>query len=227
MSDSTRFIDKQWIAVDKYIGDLLLPSDRSHDAAIETSAAAGLPSIAVSPALGKLLHVLAKATGARRILEIGTLGGYSTIWLARALPPDGRVVTLEVDPKHAEVARANFSRAGVADRIDLKLGAALDTLATLGAAGPFDFVFIDADKGGYAEYLHWAVALSRVGALIVADNVIREGKVTDPASKDQNVQGIRRFNDALAAERRVVATEIQTVGVKGYDGIAVMVVQAS
>jgi predicted O-methyltransferase YrrM len=227
MSDRTRFIDKQWIAVDKYIGDLLLPSDPSHDAAIETSAAAGLPSIAVSPALGKLLHVLAKAIGARRILEIGTLGGYSTIWLARALPADGQLVTLEIDPKHAEVARRNFERAGVADRIDLKLGPALDVLPTLPSQAPFDFVFIDADKGGYADYLPWAIALSRVGALIVADNVIREGRVTDPASKDQNVQGIRRFNDALAAERRVVATEIQTVGVKGYDGIAVMVVQAS
>ena len=225
MSDNTRFIDKQWIAVDKYIGDLLLPVDPTRDEAIETSAAAGLPAIAVSPALGKLLHVLARAIGAKRILEIGTLGGYSTIWLARALPADGRVVTLEIDPKHAEVARKNFARAGVADRISLKLGAALDTLPTLGADGPFDFVFIDADKGGYTEYLHWAITLSRVGALIVADNVVREGKVTDPTSKDQNVQGIRRFNDALATERRVVATEIQTVGVKGYDGIAVMVVE--
>jgi len=219
--------DHQWTDVDRYITDLFLPPDPSLDAALEASAAAGLPPIAVSPALGKLLHVLATAVGAKRILEIGTLGGYSTIWLARALPADGRVVTLEIDPKHAEVARRNFARAGVADRIDLKLGAALDTLPALRADGPFDFVFIDADKGGYAAYLPWAITLSRPGALIIADNVVRAGKITDAASTDQNVQGIRRFNDVLAAERRVVATEIQTVGVKGYDGIAVMVVQGN
>jgi predicted O-methyltransferase YrrM len=216
--------DNQWTAVDRYITDLLLPADPSLDAALEASAAAGLPAIAVSPALGKLLHVLAKAVGARRILEIGTLGGYSTIWLARALPPDGRVVTLEIDPRHAAVARGNFARAGVAERVDLKLGAALDVLPTLGPHGPFDFVFIDADKGGYTAYLPWAIQLSRAGALIVADNVVRDGKVIDPASTDENVRGIRRFNEALAAERRVVATEVQMVGVKGYDGIAVMVV---
>ena len=219
--------DHQWTDVDRYITDLFLPPDPSLDAALEASAAAGLPPIAVSPALGKLLHVLATAVGAKRILEIGTLGGYSTIWLARALPADGRVVTLEIDPKHAEVARRNFARAGVADRIDLKLGAALDTLPALRADGPFDFVFIDADKGGYAAYLPWAITLSRPGALIIADNVVRAGKITDAASTDQNVQGIRRFNDVLAAERRVVATEIQTVGVKGYDGIAVMVVHGN
>jgi predicted O-methyltransferase YrrM len=219
--------DNEWTTVDRYITDLLLPADPSLDAAIEASTAAGLPAIAVSPALGKLLHVLAKAVGARRILEIGTLGGYSTIWLARALPAGGRVITLEIDPKHAEVARRNFERAGVADRIDLKLGAALDVLPTLRSQGPFDFVFIDADKGGYAAYLPWAITLSRAGALIIADNVVRAGKITDSASTDENVQGIRRFNEALAAERRVVATEIQIVGVKGYDGIAVMVVQAN
>jgi predicted O-methyltransferase YrrM len=219
--------DSQWTAVDRYITDLLLPADPSLDAALEASTAAGLPAIAVSPALGKLLHVLAKAAGAKRILEIGTLGGYSTIWLARALPADGQLVTLEIDPKHAEVARRNFNRAGVADWIDLKLGPALDVLPTLRSQAPFDFVFIDADKGGYAAYLPWAISLSRVGALIIADNVIRAGKITDSLSTDENVQGIRRFNEALAAERRVVATEIQTVGVKGYDGIAVMVVQAS
>jgi len=219
--------DNEWTAVDRYITDLLVPADPSLDAALESSTAAGLPAIAVSPALGKLLHVLAKAVGAKRILEIGTLGGYSTIWLARALPADGRVVTLEIDPKHAEVACRNFERAGVADRVDLKLGPALDVLPTLRSQAPFDFVFIDADKGGYAAYLPWAITLSRAGALIIADNVVRAGKITDAASTDENIWGIRRFNEALAAERRVVATEIQTVGVKGYDGIAVMVVQAT
>jgi predicted O-methyltransferase YrrM len=219
--------DNDWTAVDRYITDLLLPADPALDAALDASTAAGLPAIAVSPALGKLLHVLAKAVGAKRILEIGTLGGYSTIWLARALPADGQLVTLEIDPKHAEVARRNFERAGVADRIDLKLGPALDVLPTLRSQAPFDFVFIDADKGGYTAYLPWAITLSRIGALIIADNVVRAGKITDSASTDENVQGIRRFNEALAAERRVVATEIQTVGVKGYDGIAVMVVQTS
>jgi predicted O-methyltransferase YrrM len=191
--------DNDWTAVDRYITDLLLPADPALDAALDASTAAGLPAIAVSPALGKLLHVLAKAVGAKRILEIGTLGGYSTIWLARALPADGQLVTLEIDPKHAEVARRNFERAGVADRIDLKLGPALDVLPTLRSQAPFDFVFIDADKGGYTAYLPWAITLSRIGALIIADNVVRAGKITDSASTDENVQGIRRFNEALAA----------------------------
>ena len=214
----------QWTRVDQYIDDLFVGPDPSLEAALEASRAAGLPPIAVSPAQGKLLYVLAKAMGARRILEVGTLGGYSTIWMARALPPDGRLITLEIDEKHAKVARENFARAGVSHVIDLRMGPALTILPTLSGAGPFDLIFIDADKGGYTEYLSWAIKLSRMGTLIIADNVVRDGKITDAASTDANVQGIRRFNEALAKERRVAATEIQTVGVKGYDGFAVIVV---
>jgi predicted O-methyltransferase YrrM len=216
--------DNQWTLVDRYIEDLFVGADPALEGALEASAAAGLPTIAVSPAQGKLLYVLAKAIGARRILEIGTLGGYSTIWMARALPQGGRLITLEIDPKHAAVARANFARATVSDKVDLRLGPALDLLPTLGGDGPFDLIFIDADKGGYTEYLSGAITLSRPGSLIIADNVVRDGKIVDAASTDVNVQGIRRFNDALAKETRVAATAIQTVGAKGYDGLAVMVV---
>jgi predicted O-methyltransferase YrrM len=215
---------EQWTQVDQYIENLFVASDPALDAALAASTAAGLPAIAVSPAQGKLLQVLATAIGARRMLEIGTLGGYSTIWLARALPPDGRLITLELEQKHADVARANVSRAGLSKVVDVRVGRALDQLPSLRSEGPFDLIFIDADKGGYTEYLSWAVTLARPGALIIADNVVRDGKITDAASADANVQGIRRFNDALAKERRVTATEIQTVGVKGYDGLAVIVV---
>lgn len=214
----------QWTRVDRYIDDLFIGPDPALEAALEASQAAGLPPIAVSPAQGKLLYVLAKAVGARRILELGTLGGYSTIWMARALPPDGRVITLEIDEQHAKVARENFARAGVSPVIDLRLGPALTILPSLGGDAPFDLIFIDADKGGYTEYLSWAIKLSRAGTLIIADNVVRDGKITDAASTDANVQGIRRFNEALAKERRVAATEIQTVGAKGYDGFAAIVV---
>ena len=214
----------QWTLVDRYIGDLLLPPDAELDDAVDASTGAGLPLIAVSPAQGKLLHVLARAVGARRILEIGTLGGYSAIWLARALPRDGRLVTLELDPKHAEVARRNFARAGVGHLVDLRVGPALATLPALRPDEPFDFIFIDADKGGYTAYLDWAVKLSHPGTLIIADNVVRDGEVTNAASTDTSVQGIRHFNEALAADRRVTATEIQTVGVKGYDGFAAIIV---
>ncbi len=217
--------NEQWTAVDRYITDLLLPADLALDAALDASQAAGLPPIAVSAALGKMLHLLVKATGARRVLELGTLGGYSTIWMARALAPGGRIITLELDPKHAEVARANFARAGVAGAIDLKLGRALDLLPALTADAPFDFIFIDADKGGYADYLSWAIELSRAGTLIIADNVVRGGNVANPAETDASVLGIRRFNEALAADTRVTATEIQTVGAKGYDGFAMIVVR--
>ena len=216
----------RWTAVDRYVTDLLVPSDAALDAAIEASTAAGLPAISVSPCQGKLLFLLARVMGARRILEIGTLGGYSTIWLARALPPDGRLITLEVNAGHAEVARSNFARAGLADVIELRLGSALDLLPALVAqgVGPFDMIFIDADKPGYPDYLAWAVRLSRRGSLIVADNVVKEGTVLDADSEDPVVQGIRRFNAALAADPRVTATEIQTVGVKGYDGFAAVLV---
>jgi predicted O-methyltransferase YrrM len=215
----------QWTAVDRYITDLLLPADPTLDAALDASHAAGLPPIAVSAALGKMLHLLVRATGARRVLEIGTLGGYSTIWMARGLPAGGKVVTLELEAKHAEVARANFTRAGVADKIDLRLGRALDLLPTLASDAPFDFIFIDADKGGYTDYLSATIALARPGALIVADNVVRGGKVANSAETDANVVGIRRFNEALAADKRVTATAIQTVGAKGYDGFAMIVVR--
>jgi predicted O-methyltransferase YrrM len=216
----------QWSAVDSYIADLFLAPDPTLEAALASSAAAGLPSINVSPTQGKLLHLLARVQGARRILEIGTLGGYSTIWLARALPADGRLISQEVDLKHAEVAHANLARAGLSSIVEIRLGAALDTLPKLvnEGRGPFDLVFIDADKPGYADYLKWSLKLARKGTLIIADNVVRKGAVADPASKDENVQGIRRFNGVLAAEKRVTTTVVQTVGSKGYDGLALVLV---
>ncbi len=216
---------EQWAAVDGYLADLFVPPDPALDAALSDSAQAGLPAINVAPNQGKLLMLLARAIQARSILEIGTLGGYSTIWLARALPADGRLVTLESDASHAEVARANITRAGLADRVELRLGRALDTLPALAAPGRcFDFIFIDADKESYPDYLAWALRLSRRGSLIIADNVVRNGAVADPSSADPRVQGVRRFNALLAAEPRVTATAIQTVGSKGYDGFAVALV---
>jgi predicted O-methyltransferase YrrM len=228
VSDATEAAQDQWNAVDSYISDLLVPADPVLDAALRDSAAADLPAIQVSPNQGKLLMLLAQAQGARSILEIGTLGGYSTIWLARALPPDGRLLTLEVEPKHAAVARANLDRAGLGDVVDVRLGRAADTLAQLVAegSGPYDFVFIDADKPSTADYFTSAVALSRPGALIVIDNVVRRGEVLDVDSADAQVQGIRRMYDVMAAEPRVAATAIQTVGSKGYDGFAFAVVTA-
>jgi len=216
----------QWSAVDSYITGLFLPTDAALEAALASSAAAGLPTINVSPTQGKLLHVLARVQGARRILEIGTLGGYSTIWLARALPADGRLISLEVDPKHAEIARANLARAGLSSIVEIRLGSALDTLPKLVSEGygPFDLIFIDADKPSYADYLQGSLKLARPGTLIIADNVVRKGAVADPGSKDENVQGIRKFNAALAKEKRVTTTVIQTVGSKGYDGLALILV---
>jgi len=211
-----------WVAVDRYIAGALVPSDPALDAALEASAEAGLPPIQVSPNQGKFLHLLAQAIGARTILEIGTLGGYSAIWLARALPPGGRLITLEADPRHAAIARANFARAGLADVVELRVGRALETLPEL--AGPFDFIFIDADKPSNADYFAWALKLSRRGSLIVIDNVIRDGAVIDAASADPDVQGVRRLNELLAAEPRVSATAIQTVGSKGYDGFVMALV---
>jgi predicted O-methyltransferase YrrM len=180
----------------------------------------------VSPTQGKLLHVLARVQGARRILEIGTLGGYSTIWLARALPADGRLISLEIDRRHAEVAQTNLDRAGLSSAVEIRLGLALDTLPKLVSEGrgPFDLIFIDADKPGYADYLKWSLKLARKGTLIIADNVVRKGAVADPESTDENVQGIRKFNEALAAEKRVTTTVMQTVGSKGYDGLALILV---
>lgn len=218
----------QWTAVDRYIEQIFVPSDPALDAALKASAEAGLPGIQVSPAQGKMLQILAQAAGARRILEIGTLGGYSTIWLARALPVGGSLITLELNPKHAEVARANIARAGLTDRVELLLGPALETLQQLVAEkqGPFDFVFIDADKPGYADYFVQVLKLTRRGSVIIADNVIRKGAVADPASEDNNVQGIRKFNEVVRREPRISATAIQTVGSKGYDGFAVALVAA-
>ena len=219
--------EEQWSAVDAFIEDQLLPSDRELQAVLEGSSKAGLPTIQVSPPQGKLLNLLARALGARSILELGTLGGYSTLWMARALAPGGRLVTLVADPAHAEVARANLTSAGVADRVEIRLGPALETLPHLQAEGraPFDLVFIDADKVGYADYLSWAHRLSRIGSLIVADNVIRGGSVVDPNSDDAS-QGIRRFYRALATSPGLSGTAIQTVGAKGYDGLAFILVTA-
>ncbi|MBS7541723.1 O-methyltransferase [Ancylobacter oerskovii] len=215
-----------WSQVDTWIEDTLLPPDPALAAALEASDAAGLRAINVAPNQGKLLMLLALMRGARRILEIGTLGGYSTIWLARALPADGRLVTLEFDPHHAEVAQANIARAGLADRVEVRVGPARATLAAMIAAGEasFDLVFIDADKPNNPHYLEAALALSHPGTVIVADNVVRDGRAADPASTDESVLGIRRFMERVAAEPRLVATAVQTVGSKGYDGFALALV---
>jgi predicted O-methyltransferase YrrM len=212
--------DSQWSAVDDYLNAALLPPDPALEEALRANAAAGLPSIDVAPNQGKLLHLLARIQGARDILEIGTLGGYSTIWLARALPPEGRLVSLEAEPAHAVVARANLVRAGLADRVDVRVGAALDTLPRIAEEKrrPFDLVFIDADKPNNPNYLEWGLRLTRPGSVIVIDNVVRGGKVVDLASEDPRVQGTRRLFEMLAKEPRVSATAIQTVGSKGHDG---------
>jgi predicted O-methyltransferase YrrM len=220
--------NETWAAVDRYFTDLLVQADPALDAALEATEAAGLPPISVSPCMGKLLHLLTRMHRVRNILEIGTLGGYSTIWMARALPADGRLLTLEADPRHAEIARSNIARAGVSHLVDVRLGPAIDTLPHLEAEGasPFDLIFIDADKANIPEYFAWSLKMSRVGSVIIVDNVVREGAVIDAGSTDAAVQGVRRFNEALAAEKRVSATTIQTVGVKGYDGFALAVVTA-
>jgi len=219
---------EQWTAVDRYINDILLPPDPVLEATLQASTDADLPTINVTPNQGKLLHLLALAQGARRILEIGTLGGYSTIWMARSLPVSGRLVTLEFEPKHAEVARANLARAGLSEIVEIRVGPALETLPQLAAEqpAPFDFIFIDADKVNYPGYFVWALKLARPGTLIIADNVVRKGAVIDPASEDPNVQAVRHFHELVAAERGVSATTIQTVGSKGYDGFTVAVVTA-
>lgn len=212
-----------WERVDAYIGEKLVAGDPALEAALAANAAAGLPEIDVAPNQGKFLHILARGVGARRILEIGTLGGYSTIWLARALPPGGRLVTLEAAPAHADVARDNVARAGFAETVEIRVGPALDSLPRLGPE-PFDFVFVDADKTNNAAYLDWALRLTRPGALIVCDNVVRGGRVTDATSTDPGVVGTRAFFDRLRSEPRLTATAVQTVGVKGWDGFAVAIV---
>ena len=211
-----------WTAVDDYFDGALTPADPALSAALQASAAGALPAIQVTAAQGKQLQLLARAIRARRILEVGTLGGYSTIWLARALPPDGELITLEVDPHHADVARRNLANAGLTNRVEVRVGPALETLPDL--TGPFDFVFIDADKPNNAGYFAHALRLSRPGALIVVDNVVRDGAVVDARTGDAAVQGTRRLVEAVAAEPRVSATAIQTVGAKGYDGYLLAVV---
>jgi predicted O-methyltransferase YrrM len=212
-----------WTAVDEYITDHLVPADAALDAALAATAAAGMPDIGVAPTHGKLLHLLARLRGARAILEIGTLAGYSTIWLARALPAGGRMVSLEAEARHAEVARANLARAGLADLVEVRVGPALDSLPQL--AGPFDLVFIDADKGNNPRYLDWALRLTRPGSAIVVDNVVRGGSVVDKdRDDDPGVRGTRGLYEAIAAEPRLTATAVQTVGVKGYDGFLLALV---
>jgi predicted O-methyltransferase YrrM len=222
---------ERWSAVDSFIEERLIGEDPVLDAALADSAAAGLPSIALTPAQAKMLHLLARIHGARTILELGTLGGYSTIWLARALPDDGRLVTLELNPDYALVAAANVERAGLAGLINIKVGPALDSLRALVAegAGPFDLIFIDADKESTPEYFQHALELSRPGGVIVTDNVVRDGDIVDPDSQDPRAQGMRRFHELLAEDRvgarRVSATTIQTVGAKGYDGFTLALVE--
>jgi predicted O-methyltransferase YrrM len=219
--------DEQWVAVERYIVDSLLSADPVLDQALQRSESAGLPPIAVSPNQGKLLHLLARLQGASKILELGTLGGYSTIWLARALPATGQLITVEANPAYAEVAAANIAAASVGERIELRVGDALEELAEMQAqrAGPFDLLFIDADKQRIPEYFTAALSLSRIGSLIVVDNVVRRAAIVDPDSEDPGVLGIRRFYELAAGEPRVSSTAIQTVGSKGYDGFAIALVE--
>jgi predicted O-methyltransferase YrrM len=219
-------MEKTWDAVDEYFAEALLGDDPVLEAVLKASREGGLPDIAVAPNQGALLNVLARSIGASRILEVGTLGGYSTIWMARAVPKDGKVITLEVSPKHAMVAKANFARAGLADVIELQLGRGVNLMAALAAenAPPFDLVFIDADKPSNTDYFEWALKLTRKGSLIIIDNVVRGGGVAEPDSTDASVKGVQRLVDRLKGEKRVVATAVQTVGVKGYDGFIICTV---
>jgi predicted O-methyltransferase YrrM len=215
-----------WTKVDEYINHITIKPDAALDAASASAVAANLPPISVTPAHGKLLHLIARAHGSKRILEIGTLAGYSTIWLARAVLPNGQVISLESNEKHAQIARDNMLRAGLSGRVQIRVGAALETLPQLAAEKqqPFDFVFIDADRVSLAEYFDWAVRLSRQGSVIIVDNVVRKGAVIDESSDDINVKGVRRFNERLAVDTRVIATMVQTVSSKGYDGFAMALV---
>ncbi len=217
---------KSWAKVDRYFSDLLIRSDKAFDAALEANRKAELPSIDVTPLQGRFLELLVRISGARRVLEMGTLGGYSTLWLARALPENGQVVTLELSAKHAKVARKNLKNAGVLERVEVCVGPAGKSLGKLVASesAPFDLIFIDADKSGYPEYLQWSLKLARPGTVILADNVVRDGKVVEADSTDVNIQGVRRFTEMVAAEPRLSATVLQTVCGKGYDGFALAVV---
>jgi predicted O-methyltransferase YrrM len=217
----------RWGAVDRYIGDHLLGSDPKLDAALAANAAGGLPAIDVSPPQGKMLHLLARIAGAKRVLEVGTLGGYSTIWLARALPEGGKLISLEVSPHHAEVARANIASAGLAAKVEVRVGPALETLAGMRAAGegPFDLVFLDADKENNANYVQAALAMTRKGSVIIVDNVVRDGGILDPDNTDPMIVGTRRLYEMLAHEPRLSATAVQTVGSKQWDGFVLALVE--
>lgn len=219
--------NKLFEAVDHYISNLLGDEDEALIAATQSLEEAGMPAISVSPNQGRLLQILAMLCNAKNILELGTLAGYSTIWMARALPKQGRLITVEADPKHAQVAQKNIGRAGLASQVDIRVGKALDILPQLyeEKAGPFDMIFIDADKPPYAEYFQWALRLSRPGTLILADNVIREGQVLNDNPSDERVIGVQRFNNMLGASTAVTATIIQMVGVKEYDGMALAIVK--
>lgn len=218
-----------WTSVDRYLADLLLPPDPALDAALASSAAAGLPPIQVSALQGRLLHLFARMVGARKVLEIGTLGGYSTIWLARALSSDGTLVSLELEARHAEVARGNLERAGLDSLVEVRVGPAARSLRAMIDEGvePFDFVFIDADKEGYPEYLDLTLALSCPGTVIVADNVVRQGEIVNPANSEERVRGLRTFLERASADRRLNGTAVQTVGTKGYDGFAIFLVSGA
>jgi predicted O-methyltransferase YrrM len=212
-----------WTAVDQYIAKVLIPADSALDEAVRAADEAGLPQISVTPNQGKLLYFFARLRAARNILEIGTLAGYSTIWLARALPTGGKLITLEADLKHADVAAQNISRAGLTDQVEVRRGLALDVLPTLARERrqPFDLVFIDADKANIPKYFEWSMKLTAEGSVIIVDNVVRDGAVIDENSDDASVLGVRRFNEMLANDSRVTATTIQTVGAKGYDGFTI------
>jgi predicted O-methyltransferase YrrM len=221
--------DEKWAAVDRFLTDLVVQPATALDEAIRANQAAELPAIDVSPPQGKLLRILAQSIGARRILEVGTLGGYSTIWMAQALPADGRLVSLELVERHAEVARINLARAGLSHVVEIRVGHALDLLANLAAEGgePFDLIFIDADKVNTRAYFDAALRLCRPGSLIIVDNIVRDGAILDAASSDPSVKGVRQFLDRLAKTPGVLATAMQTVGAKGYDGMAIVLVTAS
>jgi len=222
----TTMTEELWATVDQYLADTIVKPDAALNAALDSSDAAGLPSINVSPSQGKFLQILARLVNARAILEIGTLGGYSTIWLARGLQPGGRLISLEADARHAQLARANIARAGLSGIVDVRQGPALETLPRIAEekVAPFDLIFIDADKSNTHHYFGWALKLSRVGSIVVVDNVIRKGEVVDPRTADPNVQGMQRFFEMAAAEPRVDATAIQTVSSKGYDGFSIVLV---
>jgi predicted O-methyltransferase YrrM len=220
LADCTKRMQERWSAVDRYIDDTLIMQDDALRHALETSAAAGMPNFNVTPAQGKMLHLMAIIAGAKRILEIGTLGGYSAIWFARALPPDGRLTTIEHNWKYVDLSRANIAHAGLTDKVEVIHGKGLDVLPKL--QGPFDLIFIDADKPGNPEYFQWAMKLSRPGTTIIVDNTVRGGGISDPNSEDSSVQGTRRMNELIKAEPRVSATTIQTVGDKGYDGFTLI-----